>query len=198
MSSFISLATTRRTIYHLGNNLPQSKEAINDIIIEASKQAPSAFNSQSSRIVTLFGEEHHKVWDMVLETLRPVLAADVFAGTEAKVNSFKAGMGTILYFEDQQVVEDLQAQFPLYAANFPKWSEQAHGITAYGIWLALAEANIGASLQHYNELIEAAVKAAWNLPAKWTLKGQMPIGSIETPADPKAFIDTDARFKTFG
>lgn len=198
MSSFISLATKRRTIYHLGDNLPQSKEEINNIVLEAAKQAPTAFNSQSSRVVTLFGAEHHKVWDMVLEALKPLLAADVFAGTQAKVNSFKAGMGTILYFEDQQVVEDLQTQFPLYAANFPKWSEQAHGIVAYGIWLALAEANIGASLQHYNELIEAAVKAAWNLPATWVLKGQMPIGSIETPADPKGFIDTEARFRTFG
>ena len=198
MSSFISLATKRRTIYHLGNNLPQTKEEINSIILEASKQAPTAFNSQSSRIITLFGEEHHKVWDMVLDALRPVLAADVFAGTEAKVNSFKAGMGTILYFEDNQVVEDLQAQFPLYASNFPKWSEQAHGIAAYAVWLALAEANIGASLQHYNELIEEAVKKAWGIPAKWSLKGQMPIGSIETPADPKGFIEADERFKTFG
>lgn len=197
MSSFISLATKRRTIYHLGANLPQSQDEINNIIIAASKQAPSSFNSQSSRIITLFGAEHHKVWDMVLDALRPMLAADVFAGTEAKVNSFKAGAGTVLYFEDEQVVEDLQAQFPLYADNFPKWSEQAHGITAYAIWLALAEVNIGASLQHYNELIEAAVKAAWNLPAKWSLKAQMPIGSIETPADPKGFIETDARFKTF-
>lgn len=198
MSSFISLATKRRTIYHLGNNLPQSKEAINDIILEASKQAPTAFNSQSTRIITLFGAEHYKVWDMVLEALKPVLAADVFEGTKAKVDSFKAGNGTILYFEDNQVVEDLQAQFPLYAENFPKWSEQAHGIAAYGVWLALAEANIGASLQHYNELIEDAVKKAWGIPAKWSLKAQMPIGSIETPADPKGFIDTDERFKTFG
>ncbi len=196
--SFISLATKRRTIYHLGNQLTQSKEEINTIILEASKQAPSAFNSQSSRVVVLHGDEHQKLWNITLEALKTILPAEALAGTQAKIESFAAGSGTILYFEDEQVVEDLQSRFPLYSANFPKWSEQAHGITAYGVWLALAEANIGASLQHYNELIEAEVKKAWDLPAKWILKGQMPFGSIETEADPKAFLETEARFKTFG
>ncbi|MHC5225076.1 nitroreductase family protein [Ignatzschineria sp. LJL83] len=198
MSTFISLAEKRRSIYHLGNKLPQSKEVINDIVLEAAKQAPSSFNSQSSRVVVLHGDAHQKLWDITKAALQAIVPADAFAATEAKINSFAAGAGTVVYFEDEQVVEDLQAQFPAYAANFPKWSDQAHGITAYGIWLALAEVNIGASLQHYNELIEAAVKAEWNIPAKWSLKAQMPFGSIETPADPKSYIETDARFKTFG
>ena len=198
MSSFTSLATKRRTIYHLGNNATQSKEAITTLIHDVTKQAPSSFNSQSSRVFVLYGEAHQKLWDITANALKAIMPADAFEGTKAKIDSFAAGFGTVLYFEDEQVVEDLQAKFPPYAANFPKWSEQAHGITAYGVWLALAEVNIGASLQHYNELIEEAVRKEWDVPAKWSLKAQMPFGSIETPADPKAFIETEARFKTFG
>lgn len=198
MSTFFSLAKTRRSIYHLGNNITQSKEAINEIVLEAARQAPSSFNSQSSRVVVLHGDAHQKLWNITEAALKAIVPAEAFAATKAKIDSFAAAAGTVVYFEDEQVVEDLQAQFPAYAANFPKWSDQAHGITAYGIWLALAEVNIGASLQHYNELIEAAVKAEWDIPAKWSLKAQMPFGSIETPADPKAYIENDARFKTFG
>ncbi len=198
MSQFISLAEKRRTIYHLGNKVTQSKDEITKIIHDVSKQAPSSFNSQSSRVFVLYGEAHQKLWDITANALKAIMPADAFEGTKAKIDSFAAGFGTVLYFEDEQVVEDLQAKFPPYAANFPKWSEQAHGITAYGVWLALAEVNIGASLQHYNELIEEAVRKEWDVPAKWSLKAQMPFGSIETPADPKAFIETAARFKTFG
>ena len=198
MSQFISLAEKRRTIYHLGNKVTQSKDEITKIIHDVSKQAPSSFNSQSSRVFVLYGEAHQKLWDITANALKAIMPADAFEGTKAKIDSFAAGFGTVLYFEDEQVVEDLQAKFPPYAANFPKWSDQAHGITAYGVWLALAEVNIGASLQHYNELIEEAVRKEWDVPAKWSLKAQMPFGSIETPADPKAFIETAARFKTFG
>lgn len=198
MSQFISLAEKRRTIYHLGNKVTQSKDEITKIIHDVSKQAPSSFNSQSSRVFVLYGEAHQKLWDITANALKAIMPADAFEGTKAKIDSFAAGFGTVLYFEDEQVVEDLQAKFPPYAANFPKWSDQAHGITAYGVWLALAEVNIGASLQHYNELIEEAVRKEWDVPAKWSLKAQMPFGSIETPADPKAFIETEARFKTFG
>lgn len=198
MSSFTSLVEKRRTIYHLGNKVTQSKEEITALIHDVSKQAPSSFNSQSSRIVVLYGDHHNKLWDIVTNALKAIVPAEAFDATKTKIDSFKAAFGSILYFEDEKVVEDLQAQFPAYAANFPKWSDQVHGITAYGVWLALAEANIGASLQHYNELIVAEVRKEWDIPANWTLKAQMPFGSIESSADPKAYIETDARFKVFG
>ena len=57
--------------------------------------------------------------------------------------------------EDQDVVKGLQEQFPLYAENFPIWSEQGHGIALYATWLALAEKNIGMNVQHYNPLVDA-------------------------------------------
>ena len=37
------------------------------------KYTPSAFNSQTARLVVLFGEAHNKLWDITTETLRKVV-----------------------------------------------------------------------------------------------------------------------------
>ena len=91
----------------------------------------------------------------------------------------------------------MKKQAPLYAPNFDSWAEEAIGIALYSVWMRLAEDNIGASIQHYNPLIDQAVKEAFDIPASWTLRGEMPFGSIEAPADPKTFVKDDERFKLF-
>ena len=40
----------------------------------------------------------------------------------------------------------------------------------------LEDAGMGASLQHYNPLIDDEVRKAWNLPGDWKLVAQMPFG----------------------
>ena len=72
-----------------------------------------------------------------------------FASTEEKINSFKAGYGTVLYFEDFSVVESLQKQFELYKDNFPVWAQQTSGMLQFAIWTALSIEGLGATLQHY-------------------------------------------------
>ena len=57
-------AETRRSIYALNNTLPLSNEEVTKIIEHAVLHTPSAFNSQSARVVVLFGEEHAKVWHL--------------------------------------------------------------------------------------------------------------------------------------
>ena len=66
------------------------------------------------------------------------------------------------------------------------------------VWTALTELGLCATLQHYNPLIDNAVAEAWNLPVSWTLRAQMPFGSIEQAAEPKTFIARADRFKVFG
>ena len=95
------------------------------------------------------------------------------------------------------VVEDLQSRFPLYRDNFPRWSEQASGMLQYVVWTALAEQNIGASLQHYNPLVDEAVAKEWKIPDSWKLIAEMPFGSIEVPAGEKSFLPIDERVKIF-
>lgn len=195
--SFLAHMKQRRTIYAIGQNVPIAADQIEEIIKEAVRNSPSAFNSQTSRIVTLYGESHAKFWSIVRETLRKIVPEDSFASTNAKINSFAAGYGTVLFFEDQDAVSSLQEQFPLYAEHFPAWSEHSTGIAQFAVWASLAEQHIGASLQHYNPVIDDEVAATFDIPENWKLRAELVFGSIEVPAGEKTFLDDSIRFKRF-
>ena len=195
--SFLNQIKQRRTIYAIGRDLSLDQAKIEEIIKDAIKHSPSSFNSQSSRAVMLFGDSHVKFWTIVLETLRKIVPAEAFEGTSGKINSFIAGAGSVLFYEDLSVIKALQEQFPLYADNFPVWSEHSTGIAQFATWTALAEAGIGASLQHYNPIVDEEVAATFDVPADWKLRAQLVFGSIEAPAGEKTFIDDATRFKTF-
>ncbi len=191
---FLEALKNRRSQYALGKDLPLAEQEVTEIIKEAVRQSPSAFNSQSSRAVILHGAQHEKFWEIVKNELQKIVPAENFAPTEAKVNSFAAGAGTVLFYEDQDVVKGLQENFALYADNFPIWSEHSTAIAQLAVWTALSEANIGASLQHYNPLPDAAVAAEWNIPASWKLRAQMPFGSHQGEFSEKEFMADEARF----
>ena len=195
--SFIEQIKQRRSIYAIGKNVSQTPEQLDAVIQEAIKQSPSSFNSQSSRAVTLYGESHTKFWEIVRETLRKMVPKENFESTSQKIDSFSAGYGTVLFYEDQDVIKDLQDQFPLYADNFPVWSEHSSAIAQFTTWTALAEINIGASLQHYNPIVDEEVAQTFDIPANWKLRAQLVLGSIEAPAGEKSFMDDSKRFKTF-
>lgn len=195
--SFLDQIKQRRTIYAIGKNVTLDQDLIEQTIQEAVRLSPSAFNSQTSRVVTLYGASHSKFWNMVRETLRKMVPAEAFAGTDAKISSFEAGFGTVLFYEDQDTVKALQEQFALYADNFPVWSEHSTGIAQFAVWTALYEKNIGASLQHYNPIVDAEVAVAFDIPANWKLRAQLVFGSIEAPAGEKTFMENSERFKSF-
>lgn len=195
--SFLGHIKQRRTIYAVGKNVALTPEQIESVIKEAVNHSPSAFNSQTSRIVTLFGESHLQFWNVVRETLRKIVPDAAFEGTNAKINSFAAGYGTVLFYEDQDVVKSLQEQFALYADNFPVWSEHSSAIAQFAVWTALSEQNIGASLQHYNPIVDAEIAEIFDIPANWKLCAQLVFGSIEAPAGEKTFMAEADRFKTF-
>lgn len=195
--SFLDQIKQRRSIYAIGKNVSLDNSKIEEIIKESVKQSPSSFNSQTSRVVTLFGQSHEDFWNIVFETLRKIVPAEAFEGTSAKINSFKAGYATVLFYEDQDVVKGLQEQFSLYADNFPVWSEHSSAIAQFAVWTALAEHKIGASLQHYNPIIDTEVAEKFDIPVQWKLRAQLVFGSIEAEAGEKTFIDDAERFKTF-
>ena len=197
MSNFLNSIKARRTIYAIGKNLTVDQTTIEETIREAVKQSPSSFNSQTSRVVTLYGASHTQFWEIVRETLRKIVPEAAFEGTNAKINSFAAGYGTVLFYEDQDVVKSLQEQFALYADNFPVWSEHSSAIAQFAVWTALSEQNIGASLQHYNPIVDAEIAEIFDIPANWKLRAQLVFGSIEAPAGEKTFMAEADRFKTF-
>lgn len=195
-STFNKLTAQRRSIYALGDQLTNSPEEIYDLIITAIKNSPTAFNSQTVRAVVLFGKSSDKVWDIVEAALKEVVKdPQAFAKTQQKIASFRAGFGTVLFLTETDTVHELEKQFPAYADNFADWAEQGIGGTQQAVWTALAEQQIGASLQHYNPLIDDAIHQAFNLPDSWQLRAEMPFGSIEAPAGDKDFRDDSEKFK---
>ena len=167
----------RRSRYALDANTTVSDERIEEIVGECLVQTPSAFNSQTARVVALFGESHEKLWSIVMETLRARVPADKFAGTEAKVNGFAAAHATLLFFEETDTVKALQEQFPSYADNFPLWSLQASGMAQVNVWTALSSEGLGVNIQHYNPIIDNEVARTFDVPASWKLISQMVVGN---------------------
>ena len=192
------IAETRRSVYALNKNLPLPAAEVVGIIEHAVLHTPSSFNSQSTRVIALLGAEHEKLWQITEDALRAIVPADKFEPTAQKLAMFKAAAGSVLFFEDQNVVKGLQEQFPSYAANFPVWSEHTSGMHQYAVWTTLAAAGIGANLQHYNPVIDAAVAKEWQVPESWTLRAQMVFGGIAAPAGDKEFGLLEQRLKVFG
>lgn len=65
------------------------------------------------------------------------------------------------------------------------------------IWNALSGEGLGASLQHYNPLIDDKVREQWSIPHNWKLRGQMPFGKpISGPQD-KDFLPLEDRVKFY-
>lgn len=191
---YIELIEMRRTHYSISSDLPISDEVLKETIAACVKHVPSAFNSQTGRVVLLLNEQHHKLWNIVRAELHKIVPIEKFAPTEEKIRSFDAGHGTILFFEAQEPIQALQQKFPTYKENFPIWSLNATGMLQYSIWLALSDMGVGASLQHYNPLIDDEVKKSWNIPDSWKLWAQMPFGNIVAPPNEKSFEPIEKKF----
>jgi predicted oxidoreductase (fatty acid repression mutant protein) len=196
-TTFFESVENRRSIYALGKTKTVSEERVREIVEFAVKHTPSPFNSQSARVVVLFGNQSSKFWGFTKEALRKIVPPDAFKATEDKLASFDAGYGTILFFEDQAVVEGLQQKFEAYKEKFPVWSLQSNGMLEYVIWTALESEGLGASLQHYNPLIDEDVIKEWKLPASWKLLAEMPFGSVVAPAGIKEFNPLESRIRYF-
>lgn len=199
MSTFVSAISARRSQYALTDAAALSDSEIVDLIRSVAGEVPSAFNAQPQRAVVLFGEDHHRLWAIVHDALRAVVKDDTaFAATEQKIAGFDAAHGTILYFDDTTVTKNLQERFPSYAANFPVWAQQANGMLQFAVWSALAEAGIGANVQHYNPLIDDAVRDAFDIPADWKLIAQMPFGEVTAPAGEREHMPLDEQVQVRG
>lgn len=196
--SFKEALKARRTFYQIDNKSTLSDKEIRDLIRFAVEFVPSAFNSQTTRVVLLTDKAHEKLWNIVKDTLRKLVSAEAFSKTEEKIDgSFSCGYGTILYFEDMSIVRSLQESFPTYKDNFPVWAEQTDAMHQLAIWTMLEDAGMGASLQHYNPLIDDEVRKAWNLPDDWKLIAQMPFGVPVAQPGPKEVMSLDKRVFEF-
>lgn len=186
--SIVKALENRRSYYSINKNLPVSTQEIEDMVKNVTELVPDAFNMKSSRVVLALGDKHDLLWDEIY---------NVFEGKvpREKIDSFKAGAGTVLFFYDEETVKALQEKFAPYAANFPIWANQASGMLQISIWSALRELGVGASLQHYNPVIDKKVKQLFDIPEQYTLLAQMPFGGIGSEPDKKPKEDIDNRVK---
>lgn len=188
MNNIDKLLKERRSIYKIGKNIPVSDDEVIKFITDTVELVPDAFNMKSQRVVIVLGEKQNKLWDRVY---------DVFEGKvpREKIDGFKAGHGTVLYFYDDEVVKSLQKQFPAYAANFPIWAQQSNGMLQISVWTGLRALGIGANIQHYNPVIDSAVKKLFNIPDHYVFVAQMPFGEILGEPAPKEKEDISKRVK---
>ncbi|MBO0991712.1 nitroreductase family protein [Bacillus sp. SD088] len=194
---FFKAVEDRRSAYSISKQSPISDERIEEIVAYAIKHAPSAFNSQSGRAVVLLGKNHDKLWNLTESALKEIVPAENFQPTADKMASFRNGYGTVLFFEDQSVVKDLQERFPLYQDKMPDYSLQSSGMLQYIVWTSLQVEGLGASLQHYNPIIDDAVQKVWDIPSNWSLVSQMPFGQPTAAAGEKQFNSLEERMKVF-
>lgn len=196
---FLDEIKSRRTIYAIGKEQILSDKDLIELIQEAVRESPSSFNSQSSRVVILLGDEHDKYWeDVVLGALKNVTDEEGFNHAKGRVDGFKAGYGTVLFYEDEDTIKGMQEKFAAYKDNFPHWSGHATGMAQINTWTALELASYGASLQHYGNLTSGDLATKYNIPSTWKLHAELVFGSAKAPAGDKTYMSNEDRFKVFG
>lgn len=195
-SGFESVVKERRSIRTLGKSDAVTREKL-EKILRLVLYAPSAYNAQTSRLVVLTDDANEKFWDIAERALRKVTPPDAFARTQKKLDGFRGGNGTILFYEDTAATEKLKKDFPLYEDKFEQWAQHNNAMLEYAVWLALSEHGIAASLQHYNPLVDADAAKEWNIPGSWTLIAQMPFGKAEEQAPPKSFMPFEERVQFY-
>ncbi|KAK4191414.1 Nitroreductase-like protein [Podospora australis] len=195
---FLAAVKNRRTIYTLDKNLPISTDRVQEIVQRLLQDIPSSFNSQSNRVLVLFGAEHDKFWDITTEILKGIVPEAQFASTAARLAGFRGGAGTVLFFEDWTVVEGMQEKFAVYADRFGPWAGHSDAMLQFAVWTALEAEGVGANLQHYNPLVDAKVAEEWKVPSSWKLVAQLVFGGKTAEAGEKTFGPLEEKYKVFG
>jgi predicted oxidoreductase (fatty acid repression mutant protein) len=202
----VSISTAveqRRSKRALEAKSPVPDKVIVELAEHAILHVPSAFNNQAARVTVLFGENHKKLWAITGKTLLNKIGEERYKdGTEQKMTAFANGYGTILFWDDACVAKALNEHAPnMYKDKTDEWVQQSQGMHQYYLWTALDALGLGASLQHYNPLIDEEVQKTWNISSDWKLRAQMVFGTpkegSELPAKEQK-VPLEQRVQAFG
>ena len=197
-TQFLQAVQNRRTVYHLSNKQILPDAQIVQLVQQAVREAPSSFNVQSSRVVILLGDQHKNYWlKIVPDALRAVSGEAAVQASMEKLKGFAAGSGTVLFFEDENLIKGQQEAFLAYAVNFPVWAKHASGMAQVYTWTLLEAEGYGANLQHYGNLTAETLKKLYNLPETYELQSEMVFGYPETPAGEKEYMPDEERVVMF-
>ena len=188
----------RRSLRSVTKNVNVGREEIIALIEDALTYTPSGYNMQNVRLLVLFGEEHERFWNDGFETLMAGKDEQARAKTRAKFDGFQNGYGTVLFFDDMDVVNKTKEKVPNYAEAMEIWMHHGQGMMQYVIWTGLVDLGLAASIQHYNPVVDSLVQKNWDVPGNWVLRGQMPFGGpAEQPGERRGVPATD-RYMAFG
>ena len=195
--TILSAVGERRSIYAFNNETTITDKRIKEIVQQTLMVTPSAFNTQSTRIIILLGDNHKKLWDIVKTHIMPHVSGEQAKGTEAKLNNFQGGYASILFFEDPAPYEPLMG-YKSYVHKYDSWRDQTSGMHQILIWTVLDSEGMGASLQHYNPVIDDDVKKTWEINPQWRLVSQMVVGKpVGDKPDAKPKKPAEERYRIF-
>ena len=190
MTDFINTIKNRRSVYGLNKNIPVYDNKVYDLVRDCVQYVPDAFDIKSQRVVICTGEKHEKFWNAVYDELVKFTGGHF---SRDRIDSFMAGYGTILYFYDNDVVNQAKAEHVQYAERFHDWIMQSNGMLQFAVWSGLGTLGVGANLQHYNPVIDEMVYDMFNIPKNWILVAQMPFGGIDKKPAIKGIEDVFKR-----
>ncbi|GAD96346.1 conserved hypothetical protein [Paecilomyces variotii No. 5] len=203
-ATLLELVKSRRTYYNLKPESPVPDSVIEKIVEDSVLHVPSSFNTQTTRVVLLLKKEHEKLWDIALEIMEGLVAAGTIPkeafenSTKPKLEGFRNGYGTVLFFVDFESLAPIKEKFQIYADKFDPFAVESNGMSQYLVWVALEAEGFGANLQHYSPLIDSKVQEQWGIPASWKLDAQLVFGTpVGSPAE-KTFAPLEDRLKVFG
>ncbi|KAJ7047150.1 Nitroreductase-like protein [Mycena alexandri] len=197
--TYLTTIAARRTNYAITNKSSVPDEKIEAIVKACVLHSPSSFNIQSGRAVIVTGAENAKLWKLCSESmLKGLEEGERRTMVEGRLKAFSGGYGSILFFEDQAVVDAITVKMPMFAKQFPTWSTNSTGMLQVVVWTALTLEGLGASLQHngaYSDELVADILKTFSLPTTWTSTAIMPFGDPAAPPAEKTFGPIEERVK---
>lgn len=171
----------RHSRYDLNASMPSPIEKVEEMLAGVLRTVPSAYNTQPVRMCLLTGKAHRRHWDLIKELLIDKIGEERYAeGTADKIRSFHDAAGTILFFDDETVTEEMKEKFPTYADHFTHWAEQVQGSHQYAAWLGVTELGYGASLQHYIGLDDDRVRQDVGVPDSFRFIAELVFGGMNS------------------
>lgn len=127
-TSFLDVLANRHSYYQLDSTSPISDTRIVEIVEQVLQTVPSAFNTQSTRIVLLLNKDHEKLWDNFSSVMEARLKPEQWAHTSNRLAGFRAAHGTALFFEDPEHIEPMSQKFPTYKDRWDQWAEHTNAM----------------------------------------------------------------------
>lgn len=128
---FKDAVSARRSEYML-DAADVDVDAVVSALRSIAGKVPSSFNAQSARMFVLSGEDHERFWGIVEDILAERSKdAERFKATRAKLATFRAAAGTILFYEIDAKTEALMEEHPSYRDLFPQWAEHGNAMLQF-------------------------------------------------------------------